>query len=102
MEWNVPFIVYRMTEDNQVVEVFHCQDITKAKYWMTYIAHPGDVLVKTPLHPKHSKATKICEYWSHKDRSGKTVIDLKRWSEMLSEKNLAPVFPEEQQSVPAS
>ena len=96
MEWKSSYIVYRIAEDNSVQEVFHTDDLKKAKYWINYIAQTGDVLVKTPAHPKHNKGTKVGEYWSHKDPSGGATSDLAKWAAYLKKHNLKPVWPEEQ------
>lgn len=96
MEWTFSYIVYRLDSDNSVTEVFHTNEIQKAKYWINYIAQEGDVLVKTPAHPKHTKETKIAEYWSHKEKNGKAVSDLARWMAFLKTNKLEPKWPEEQ------
>jgi hypothetical protein len=95
MEWNVSYVVYRIAPDNTVTEVFHTDAISKAKYWMSYIAIDGDVLCKTPKHPKHSKSTNIAEYWSHKEKSV-AISDMNRWAHYLASRNLVPTWPEEQ------
>lgn len=95
MEWSVSYVVYRIAPDNSVTEVFHTDTISKAKYWMSYIAIEGDVLCKTPKHPKHSNSTKIGEYWSHKEKKG-VVSDINKWAIFLASRNLSPDWPEEQ------
>lgn len=65
MAWYTSFVIVRPDVD-KVVEVFRCNDLQKAKYWLTYIGKPGDCLCKTPLHAKHSKKSDVAEYWSHK------------------------------------
>ncbi len=98
MEWTTCYIVYRITQNTDLLEVFHCDDIKKAKYWLQYIAQPGDVLTKTPKHPKHSKNSNRPEYWSHKESSGNPVSREAKWNEYLKKQNFQIVFPEEQQS----
>jgi len=98
MEWTKPFIVYRLNADNKLEEVFHAEDLKKAKYWLTYIAKPGDVLCKTPVHPKHSKQTKSPEYWCHKEETGQPSSEAKIWEEWAKKKTTTIIFPEEQQS----
>ena len=97
MDWTTPFVVYRIREDNTLEEVFHARDLKKAKYWLTYIAQPGDVLCKTPLHPKHSKANKEPEYWSHKENSGQASSNIASWKKLAENKRFIGKFPEEQQ-----
>lgn len=86
MSWKSPFIVYRFTKDNKVEEVFHTDDIVKAKYWIAYIAEAGDVLARTPAHPKYAGNKSTPEYWSHKESSGKAVSNERKWKHFLSKK----------------
>lgn len=99
MDWKSVYIVYRITANSELLEVFHCDDIKKAKYWLQYIAQPGDVLTRTPIHPKHSKATKRPEYWSHKETSGQPCSQEQKWNAFTKKINFTLPFPEEQQSV---
>lgn len=98
MDWKSPFIVYRLSEEGKLTEVFHAEDLKKAKYWLTYIAKNGDILCKTPAHPKHSQATKAPEYWSHKEKSGHPATSLEKWTQFATSKNFDFKFPEEQLS----
>lgn len=98
MEWKSPFVIYRVSGDGKIEEVYHAADIKKAKYWLTYIAKPGDVLCKTPIHPKHTKASAKPEYWSHKEASGKILAE-EATCTILS--NLASALPEEQKDFSA-
>jgi hypothetical protein len=85
MDWKSPFVIYRINPDSTVEEVFQAEDLKKAKYWLTYIAQAGDVLCKTPLHPKHSKQTSKPEYWSHKEKSGKLGSDESQWRDTMKQ-----------------
>jgi hypothetical protein len=71
-----------------------------AKYWLTYIAQPGDVLCKTPIHPKHSKASPQPEYWSHKESSGSPITNEQDWRKHAERKNFDGTFPPEQMKQP--
>lgn len=93
MKWKTPFIVYRITAGGKLEEVFHCYDLKKAKYWLSYIAQIGDVLCRTPLHPKHSKKTNAAEYFQHKEDAGKTMMSEELWKKT---KQGEANFPEEQ------
>ncbi len=68
-----------------------------AKYWLTYIAQPGDVLCKTPVHPKHSKEGKSPEYWSHKEGTGSPTTNEMGWRALAEKRAFTGTFPEEQQ-----
>ena len=95
MSWITTFVIYRV-EVSGTTEVFQSSDLKKAKYWLTYIAQVGDVMCKTPIHPKHTAQSKFPEYWSHKEQSGKAVTSEATWKNWLSEKALSPDFPESQ------
>jgi hypothetical protein len=76
MEWKVPFVVFRPRGNGEFDEVFQTGDFKKAKYWLTYIAQKGDVLCRTPNHPKHSGGDEgMPEYWSHKNSTGAVASD---------------------------
>ena len=94
MDWKAPFIVYRIDEQGKPYEVFHARDIQKAKYWLAYIAEIGDVLTKTPAHPKNS--TSKPEYWSHKENSGESITSKDRWLKMHSIDDFESIMPTEQ------
>lgn len=100
MEWSSPFIIYRISAESKLEEVYHAADLKQAKYWLTYIAQPGDVLCKTPVHPKHSKTKKTAEYWSHKEHSGTPSSKEEQWIEMAKARGFAFVFPAEQLTQP--
>lgn len=94
MDWKSPFIVYRISADGKLEEVFRCEDMKKAKYWLTYIAQTGDVLCRTPVHPKHSKKSNQPEYWCHKEASSSPSSEESAWREWARSKNTELIFPE--------
>lgn len=96
MDWKVPFVIYRINATGQIEEVFQAQDLKSAKYWLTYIAQPGDVLCKTPLHPKHSRTKSSAEYWSHKDSGREPVMNEQDWLKLAQRMQFAGLFPEQQ------
>jgi hypothetical protein len=96
MDWKVPFVIYRITPEGKLEEVFLAQDFKAATYWLTYIAQPGDVLCKTPLHKKHSQDSKKPEYWSHKGATRDPIANEQKWKEIVSDKHFLGEFPEEQ------
>ncbi len=79
MDWKTPYVIYRLNTEGHTQIVFTPEDITKAKYWLQYIAEPLDVLCKTPLHPKHSKKSETPEYWAHKEKTGKPDYTEANW-----------------------
>lgn len=94
MQWLTPFIIYRIDQSGKLVPVYSASDLKQAKYWLTYIAQPGDVLCKTPAHPKHSKASETPEYWSHKEKSGMPASDEQAWKNFAAEKQCDLCFPQ--------
>jgi hypothetical protein len=79
MAWTKPFAIYRVNEHGTLEPVYLCEDVKKAKYWLSYIAQPGDVLCRTPAHPKHSKTTNIPEYWCHREQERSSLSEESRW-----------------------
>ena len=79
MSWTTPYVIYRLSPDGKAQAVNTPEDLTKAKYWIQYIAEPFDVLCKTPTHPKHSKKGELPEYWMHKEPSGKPSYTEADW-----------------------
>lgn len=93
MEWKSPFAILRLTSEGKAEVVQLPEDLTKAKYWLQYIAEPFDVLCKTPAHPKHSKKTDKPEYWAHKERSGKPAYSEGDWKKHWESNGWDNVFP---------
>jgi hypothetical protein len=96
MDWTTPFIIYRIGQDGKLEEVFHAADLKMAKYWLSYIAQPGDVLCRTPKHPKHSQTSRAAEYWSHKEQSGVSATDRTAWEQYATRLQWTEGFPTEQ------
>ena len=93
MEWKQPFVIYRITPDAKLFQVYEASNIKEARYWLTYIAQPGDVLCRTPIHPKHSQQGTTAEYWSHKESSGKSSSREANWKKIASTKNFTLSLP---------
>jgi|GEM_PF-1513378 len=96
MDWKTPFVIYRLTADAKLEEVYHASDLKTAKYWLTYIAQVGDVLCKTPLHPKHSGQSNRPEYWCHKESSGQPCSNEEKWKELAGKHNFSGDWPDKQ------
>lgn len=82
-------------------EVYRSDDMKKAKYWLTYVAEPLDVMCRTPQHPKHSKKSTSPEYHLHKVQSGTTAANESDWSKILVEKGWNNKFPLEESATGA-
>ena len=97
MSWKAPFVVFRFTSNGTVEEVYEADNLESAKYWLTYIAEAGDVLCRTPSHPRHSKKSSSPEYWSHKEQSGTIKMDEVNWKRYIESVRKSPfTFPTEQ------
>ena len=96
MDWKFPFVVYRVTAEGTLEEIYLAEDFKAASYWLNYIAQPGDVLCKTPLHKKHSHTSSKAEYWSHKGDGRTLVTDERTWKEWCELKKCPAEFPAEQ------
>lgn len=93
MAWSTPYVIFRISKEGKAEVVYVPEDLQKAKYWLQYIAEPGDVLCKTPLHAKHSKKSDTPEYWSHKEESGKPGYDEEGWAREAKRLGWDAVFP---------
>ena len=102
MSWKTPFVVYRFTPENKITEIFQCADLQKAKYWIKYIAQAGDVLCRTPLSPKHTKASERAEYWCHKESSGQSATSEESWRAEVKKNWPDFEFPDSHQEPPKS
>lgn len=91
MSWSSPYVIFRHSAQNVFVEVHKAEEIKDAKYWLAYIAKPGDVLCRTPLHPKHTRSSDQPEYWSHKSAKG-VVSDERLWRQGLTKEGITPQF----------
>jgi hypothetical protein len=98
MNWASPFAIFRVSADGKLQQVHVASDLKSAKYWLTYIAAPGDVLCKTPLHPKHTGSSPKPEYWSHKENSGQPASSEQKWIEFAKSKNCDLHFPEAEEA----
>ena len=99
MEWSTPFVVYRL-ENGVPKEVFHPLDLKKANYWMRYIAHPWDMLCRTPIHPKHTTHHGSPEYMNHKGKNGHAISGHKEWLDYARQQKFEGELPTEQQGMP--
>ena len=99
MDWTTPFVVYRISEDLKLLPVYYATDLNAARYWLKYIAQPGDVCCRTPKHPKHSTHAGRPEYFSHKDSSGSTADAEGAWREFAKSRSFEGDFPEEAAAV---
>ena len=96
MAFTSAYIVYRMNKDSVLEEVFHASELKKAKYWLQYIAIPGDVLCRTPAHPKYTGQGGTAEYWQHKDEKGKPGQSFDLWKKWAAPRGFNGTFAQDQ------
>lgn len=101
MSWYSPFVIYRINSEGELIEVYRADDIKKARYLLSYIAKPGDILCRTPAHPKHSQETQFPEYCSHKEEHNQTSSNIAEWQCYANQMNWCARFPTEQSENPA-
>jgi hypothetical protein len=83
MQWAKPYIVVRITPDGSTSKVHETEKIKDARYWLTYIALPGDAIFQTPAHPKHEGGDKIL-YKAHLIARGNVSYDENAWHKMVN------------------
>lgn len=96
MDWKSPFVVYRISPEGKLQQVYCARDLKAARYWLTYVAEVGDICCRTPVHPKHSGSSSRPEYWSHKEKSGQATSDEAQWQEWARKINFDLEFPDKQ------
>ena len=83
MSWNKPYIIIRVATDGSISKVHEADLIKDARYWLTYIALPGDAIFQTPVHPKHDGGEKIL-YKAHLIERGNVGYDETAWRKMVN------------------
>lgn len=81
MSWNTAYIIVRVAEDGSASVVHQADKIKDARYWLQYIALPGDAILQTPAHPKYSGDGSPL-YQAHLFARGKINHDEKEWEKM--------------------
>lgn len=83
MAWNKPYIIIRIAADGSVTKVHETEKIKDARYWLSYIALPGDAIFQTPAHPKHEGGENIL-YKAHLIERGNIGYDEPSWRKMFN------------------
>jgi hypothetical protein len=77
------YVVVRVTPEG-VVSVAHTANTIKdARYWLQYIAEPGDAVFQTPAHPKYAGGGDL-KYQSHLVKRGEIVYDEAKWKKQVA------------------
>jgi len=69
-KWSTPFVITRQNSDGSESIVYSSATLKDSKYWLSFIALPGDAIWKTPLHPTCSGKSSLT-YFSHLISRGK-------------------------------
>ncbi len=80
-EWKA-YITVRVGADGVAEVVYQADTIKDARYWLSYIAMPGDALFTTPSHPKYA-GNGAPTYMSHLVSRGKTEHDAAAWKKQV-------------------
>lgn len=84
MSWKSPYIIVRVTDG--VATVIHEAALVKdARYYLQYIAQPGDALFQTAAHPKYSGSGGPT-YQGHLLKRGNIQHDEAAWLALILKK----------------
>lgn len=90
MDWQKAYAIVRLGDDGLAQIVHWADKIKDARYWLGYIALPGDAVFQTPVHPKSTGGP---AYQGHLVARGTISHDEKKWlAEVVGTKTLR--FPE--------
>ena len=82
MDWKVPYIIIRVGSDGSVCMVHSTEKIKDARYWLSYIAQPGDAIFETPAHPKHEDGD-VLSYKAHLVTRGNVGYNADEWGKLV-------------------
>jgi hypothetical protein len=92
MNWEKPYVILRTKEGGECEQVHEADTIKDARYWLNYIAEPGDAIFKTPAHPKHENSDKL-EYKAHLISRKDIGYDEQSWLQMATKDGVKPKLP---------
>ncbi len=78
-----PYVFCRVSQDGIADFIHSATNIKDAKYWLTYIAEPGDALCQTPAHPKY-KGSGEPTYYAHLVKRGSVAYDEAAWKTLAA------------------
>lgn len=90
MEWKNAFLVARPSGTGEVTVVYEANSFKDARYWLSFIAEPGDALFSTPKHARYS-GNGDPTYMSHLVQRGKTDQSEGSWKQMAFKSESATV-----------
>ena len=92
MNWEQPYVILRAKQNGEVEVAHEASTIKDARYWLNYIAEPGDALFQTPAHPKHTAGHNL-EYKAHLIGRKEVGYDETAWLQMATKDGVAPKLP---------
>ena len=90
----MPYIFLRIDEQGVASAVHSANTIKDAKYWLSYIAQPGDALFQTPKHPKY-KGIGTPTYYAHLVKRGVLAYDENQWHLQVQKDGSQIKFPDD-------
>ncbi|MDD2943810.1 MAG: hypothetical protein PHC51_12700 [bacterium] len=78
MSWEKSYAIVRVSAEGQSSVVHQAETLKDSKYWLNYIALPGDCMFQTPKHAKQ-KGSDGLEYFAHLEARGKILYDEAKW-----------------------
>lgn len=93
MSWEKCYAIVRVLEEGKSAVVHQADTLKDSKYWLSYIAQPGDGMFQTPKHAKH-KGSDGLEYFAHLEERGKVLYDEDKWKAKIGSNVALPQAPE--------
>ncbi len=94
MSWNTEYIIIRTDASGCAQIVHEARSIKDSRYWLQYIALPGDAIFTTSLHPKYSgNGTPL--YSAHLVSRGKIEHDEAKWRKQVLSSGVELQLPTE-------
>jgi hypothetical protein len=77
-----PYIIVRISDEGSAAVVYETDTIKSARYWLNYIALPGDAIFITSAHPKYNGSGKPT-YQMHLVGRGKLGHEESEWRKLV-------------------
>ena len=99
MAWETPYIIVRTNEQGKALIVHTGQKLKDTRYWLQYIALPGDAILKTTEHPKYDGQGGAPSYYAHLKSRGDIQHDEAAWKAQVTPEGGSLVLPSSQEDV---
>ncbi len=91
--WTTPFIILHTHEDGECKLVHEAETLKDAKYYLSYIAEPGDAIFGTPIHPQHNCGNRL-QYKAHTIVRKEITYNEQQWLQFNTKNNCPPKLPQ--------